>query len=125
MNREVWVREDRNGRPVKAALTLRGVGEPDQYGNRPARYVPADLVEADARALWAVRVLDRWRKQGIGKRRWTMTEAYDYDGIISAHCCHVAWGDGDKDYAGDSEDAARIAAAKALVAEDTSLGEGL
>src|SRR5262245_56319054 len=41
--REVWVREDRTGRPMKAALTRRGVGDADSYGNRPVRYIPDDL----------------------------------------------------------------------------------
>ncbi len=45
MKQEVWVRVDRNGKPVKVALTPRGVAGPEQYGHKVIRYVPESKPE--------------------------------------------------------------------------------
>jgi hypothetical protein len=85
-------------------------------------------LEADARALWAVRVLDRQ----LGK----LPSGSSYELNIELDGCWIMF----RDLHGDSldgpwdkalkvdhphPDAARIAAADELVAEDPSLGEGL
>lgn len=84
-------------------------------------------LEADARALWAVRVLDAWAckhehvKVGRNIAMWEMVRLTGptewavrlYEGKWVYH------------HKGPTPDAARIAAADALLAEDQSLGEGL
>jgi hypothetical protein len=94
----------------------------DRLGSTEAARVLRDTVgklEADARALWAVRVLDAWAsKPGLcwklecshGSYRVTHWSAYDSEhGLLGG---------------GPTPDSARIAAAKALMAEDPSLGHG-
>ena len=73
-------------------------------------------LEADARALWAVRVLDAWAKEQLG-RRWCV-EIADED----AWRCKL-FGTSIKagEHYGPTPDAARIAAAEALVAETWKL----
>ncbi len=75
--------------------------------------------EADARALWAVRVLDRWAK-GSKALEWRVTDCSEQV------CCTlqrtVNGGQvADTDYYGPTPDAARIAAAEALVKDDETL----
>jgi hypothetical protein len=87
-------------------------------------------LEADARALWAVRVLDLWQAKHTplaecwhtthtvnGRLDWFRCNVFRH----AAKCERerVCFEDG------PTPDAARIAAAKALVAEDPTLGEGL
>ncbi len=69
----------------------------------------------DARALWAVRVLDAWRREEPACRWWSMGESHDYDGPVSAHGCLLEWVGGSKDYVGADENAARLAAALAVL----------
>lgn len=73
-----------------------------------------------ARALWAVRVLDRWRRLP-GSRAWT---CHGNDSVGFGCTVTIPLRD-DTTYRGSTEDAARIAAAEALVAADESLGVGL
>lgn len=75
-------------------------------------------IESDARALWAVRVLDRWadleetRSWEVYRMRngWEIELRADQASSFHQEA---------------TPDAARIAAAEALVAEDPSLAEGL
>jgi hypothetical protein len=80
-------------------------------------------LEADARALWAVRVLDRWAERSRFKR-YTCSRA-----DTAPYLCQRFWMVGDEkrvaQHFAPTPDAARIAAAEALVAEDPSLGDGL
>lgn len=71
-----------------------------------------DALEADARALWSVRVLDAWRKRGV-MRRWRMTEGIS----TSAPICRLSSDNNPhgSDYPGLDEDAARLAAALAVL----------
>ena len=86
-------------------------------------------LEADARALWAVRVLDRWAAESRGYHRvrgnWNAS-LYAVRGEGSCGCQLMSEeGHEGRTFLGSDQDAARIAAAEALVAEDPSLGEGL
>lgn len=74
-----------------------------------------------AKALWAVRVLDRWSKyDGPQRGQWYVCQL----GVCALHKqpqdIHPP-----RFFEGPTPDAARIAAAEALVAEDPTLGEGL
>ncbi len=104
-----------------ACAYLRGLNSPCRTPEEGER--AATRLEADARALWAVRVLDRWAK-GSKALEWRVTDCSEQV------CCTlqrtVNGGQvADTDYYGPTPDAARIAAAEALVAEDPTLGEGL
>jgi hypothetical protein len=101
-------------------------GQPSAYENKQAAELVrvANLWRQHGRALWAVRVLDRWaEKTGETASHDTCRKP------IGTWWCTVWQGyEGDDDaqhYKADSADAARIAAAEALVAEDPTLGEGL
>ena len=83
-------------------------------------------LKADARALWAVRVLDAWARHNLcdpphaerhldGPRDNPVRFGVEY---VDKNGYHVSSRAG-------NEDAARIAAAEALIAEDPSLGVGL
>lgn len=74
-------------------------------------------VEADARSLWAVRVLDRWAEltRSLNWASWPDCGPNGYG------CCVTFIDDTTRDYYGPTPDAARTAAAEALVAEDASL----
>ncbi len=83
-----------------------------------------EAARADARALWAVRVFD-----ALGRRLVKVNGPYtggvspcliQLGGGFSAH-----WLGCGNQPVRESEDAARIAAAEARVAEDPTLGEGL
>jgi hypothetical protein len=77
-------------------------------------------LQADARALWAVRVLDRWtRYEGAQTGRWYVVQCC----VVVLHAVsrvNPATGS-ERYFDGPTPDAARIAAAEALVAEDPSL----
>jgi hypothetical protein len=82
--------------------------------------------KADDRALWAVKVLDKWAKAGPGMRevrtfcsvnQRAATHLYEYGAKSAYHYSPLPGTVYDPD-------AARIAAAEALVAEDPTLGEG-
>jgi hypothetical protein len=104
--------------------------------------------EADARALWAVRVLDAWAERrasradagypehwscfpwgdlqtACGERRVRDCVCGDCESLRIQTFRVTLSGDGGQIFDGPTPDAARIAAADALVAEDPSLGEGL
>lgn len=73
-------------------------------------------LEEDLRALWAVRVLDRWAARGqvpFSTLPNTGTATRDRGAWESFSC--------ERMYFGPTPDAARIAAAEALVAEDPTL----
>ncbi len=71
-----------------------------------------------ARALWAVRVLDRWAERDKGKPGAEYPQPYEAEnGWFFLLRGRRLWG--------ATLDVARIAAAEALVAEDPTLGEGL
>lgn len=77
--------------------------------------------QADARALWAVRVLDRAEVKPYGCRySWAWADG----GAVVSLLVTYPSGRG-RAFEGAARMAARIAAAEALVAEDPSLGEGL
>jgi hypothetical protein len=76
-------------------------------------------LEADARALWAVRVLDRWAERNA-ERALSPEQADPVTSDVWA-----VFESGEIIATGATPDAARIAAAEALVAEDPTLGEGL
>ncbi len=73
-----------------------------------------EKVKSDASALWAVRVLDAWRKRGI-MRRWKMTEGIS----TSAPICRLMSDSLEtKDhFGGGNEDAARFVAARSVYPE--------
>ena len=85
-----------------------------------------DRLAVDARALWAVRVLDAWsdRNPGelsptTGKRplRPDVEESGAVHRVAGEYCVWI----GSATYWGPTPDAARIAAAEALIAADPSL----
>ena len=84
------------------------------------------VLEADARALWAVRVLDAWRKALHGRR---VEESTHSDTCSLCELWDNEQGFGVTEFGlrvqeahtGADPDAARIAAATALVAADPSL----
>jgi hypothetical protein len=80
----------------------------------------AKRLEADARALRAVRVLDRWAGRDPALN-WIVNGS----GWVSCRLIDNNGGTHDRFFNGPDADAARIAAAEALEAEDPSLGEGL
>ena len=69
--------------------------------------------EADARARWAVRVLDAWAEEHIC--------SYIVAPTIGIQCAWNVYLSPEYVYRSDTPDAARIAAATALVAADPSL----
>lgn len=71
--------------------------------------------QADARALWAVRVLDALAGRSDGRSWRTTHNGQSCECMFPGHVAR----------SGPTPDAARIAAAEALVEEDPSLGEGL
>ncbi len=72
--------------------------------------------EADDRALWAVRVLDRWSDKHLTSDAYsTRKRPGERHGCMSRSHAKKYWG--------DSYDAARIAAAEAMVAQDPTLEE--
>jgi hypothetical protein len=75
-------------------------------------------LEADARALWAVRVLDAWQVRYPDNHAFATYIAAHGDWRCGSHSYYQSGN-------GKTPDAARIAAAEALVAEDPTLGEGL
>lgn len=82
--------------------------------------------EADARALWAVRVLDRKHARLRAERGSIYTDGPHVVALSSGRFVVIFWGSAQ--YKLDSratEDAARIEAAEALVAEDPTLGIGM
>lgn len=85
-------------------------------------------LEADARALKAVRVLDAWAKAQLIGRRCVALPYLD-GGAMRWRCAPEENGcylDTEKHWhTADSADAARIAAAEALIAEDPSLDPDL
>lgn len=81
-----------------------------------------DRLEADARAIWAVRVLDRGARAHNRRPTAPLPCLRDVDGLFRHTGEFLIEGAAGRF---GSEDAARIAAAEALVAEDPSLGEGL
>jgi len=84
-------------------------------------------VEADARALWAVRVLDRKQDQLIAEHGANSPRA-EWPQVIAASSGRftvVWWGSQFSIPYLDTRDAARIVAAEALVAADPTLVEGL
>lgn len=82
----------------------------------------SDPVKADARALWAVMVLDAWAKKHM--RRAPSPCFMGASWALSVPI-RVPGGSETRTFHGGDADAARIAAAEALVAEDPSLGAGL
>jgi hypothetical protein len=75
-------------------------------------------LEADARALWAVRVLDAWADQPSA--RWQMKHYYDSrlrTGVF--YLCHRSRAEDqfEAEHRGESADAARLAAAEAVFPE--------
>jgi hypothetical protein len=91
-----------------------------------------EQLEADARALKAVRVLDAWAGECRGYYRvrgnWEAS-LHAVRGVPSDPSvgCQLMSEEGHegRTFLGATADAARIAAAEALLAEDPSLGEGL
>jgi hypothetical protein len=96
------------------------LGEGPTLTERTALYQAVTKLEADARALWAVRVLDA-AAYHLARLCYTRFSAgygwrteYEHNHVpVAGH-----------DFSA-TPDAARIAAAEALVAEDPALGEGL
>ncbi len=77
-----------------------------------------EQIEADARALWAVRVLDRWALWRNGSwccfpdsGRWTCSATATF--IVGERASN------------ETATGSRVAAAEALVAGDSTLGENL
>jgi hypothetical protein len=85
-------------------------------------------LEADARALWAVRVLDALlarnsRATNCAHCTLTNNPVSGLWSLVVVRYPNLA--QRGMRYSGPTADAARIAAAEALVVEDPSLGEGL
>jgi hypothetical protein len=92
----------------------------------PTNYPPGAV--DDARALWAVRVLDRWAgldpKPIVGRS----CRGYSIDRLTRPkqwRCRIMGLRPALREYLAATPDASRIAAAEALVAEDPTLGENL
>jgi hypothetical protein len=79
----------------------------------------ARLWRENARALWAVRVLDAAEQAPYGCR-YTWTYGVEVKMLLVTYPSGAR-----RSFEGDTRMAARIAAAEALVANDPSLGEGL
>lgn len=123
---------------MNSADAIRIVGEAAEYGwnpqcltceirheDRPNLAAAVAKIEADARALKAVRVLDAWAATKRGNR-WQLKNYSD--DVAPAYWVVNAYDDeyeSECEWAGPAPDAARIAAADALLANDPSLGEGL
>ncbi len=93
-------------------VAITGPSGPTEWRRqRVVPYVPAESRQADARALWAVRMLDEWAES---RAAW-YTVTPDYMG--EWRCTTYPDGEvpGAKHYFGQTPDAARIAAAEALV----------
>jgi hypothetical protein len=111
--------------------TVRGVvgasGDDRAHGILIAAAELRDRLAADARALWAVRVLDRWTAIDPAKRSWMTTghPAQQFSCKLTDLVGRCEPARPLPRFVADTPDAARIAAADALVAEDPSLGEGL
>jgi hypothetical protein len=66
-----------------------------------------ESILSDARELWAVRVLDAWRKGGI-RRRWFMTEGISSSAPLCELTCDSK---ADRSFGGEDEAGARLSAA--------------
>ncbi len=109
-----------HARMVWALNEAERVCENESMGDGPETYA---AIRAALRALWAVRVLDRW---ALSSKRRNVPAPSRYKGAPSSvtaewFCAPTPGTCG----FGPTPDAARIAAAEALVADDPTLGEGL
>jgi hypothetical protein len=95
---------------IKSWLTqLESIGD---YDVRKITRILAKQLEADARALWAVRVLDAWRR-AKAERGWSMpgTQFFAQEAV---RLFDSEEGPGRQVFRGRTEDAARLAAADAV-----------